>query len=130
MKNHIIILVAHGSQLDYNKQLLFHLKSQLESEFPHLNLKGAFLNFNNPPLSIVVEESIKEGYETISIIPIFLALGVHLLQDIPKILGLPENERSGIIKWHDKSIKIQILEPLGSDTRIFQILSDKIRKLE
>jgi sirohydrochlorin cobalto/nickelchelatase len=48
------------------------------------------------------------------VLPLFLAKGVHILQDIPELIGLPEGTKLGTFSLNGKSIPLVYAEPIGS----------------
>jgi len=47
-------------------------------------IRGACLEFASPQLETVIEDLMKEGYNQINILPLFIFAGYHVREDIPQ----------------------------------------------
>lgn len=80
-----IIILSHGSKSKNSNKLPEKVALELEQK---LKLKTfiANLQLSEPYLNDVVEKAYKDGYRNFIIHPFFLHKGVHVEEDIPKIL--------------------------------------------
>ena len=53
---------------------------------PNLPVELAFLEFMKPQLEECAETLVKEGFERIVVLPVFLARGGHLKRDVPQLI--------------------------------------------
>lgn len=79
-----VILLAHGSEFEYNEEFLKTLTSQMDLKYP---VHYSFLKYNSPSIQDVFKD-IKS--DRVVVIPVFVTDGIHTITDIPIILGLIE----------------------------------------
>ncbi|MEM3433494.1 MAG: sirohydrochlorin nickelochelatase [Candidatus Methanomethyliaceae archaeon] len=119
-----VVLVGHGSKEPYNKSAIEYFAKKLGKKYPIV--RYSFVQINEPPLQTVLEEMAGSGVDRVIVQPVFLTRGVHVDQDIPKILGLPKGSKTGTLIFGKKRIAVVLSEPIGEDDRIADILSDRI----
>ena len=56
------------------------------------------------------------------VVPLFLAKGVHILQDIPEIIGLSGGETKGQFAMNGKNIPLLYADPIGSDPLLADLM--------
>ncbi len=117
-----LLLIGHGSKLPYNKELVENTAAFIAAEHNGYIVKAGFMSMNEP----TVEESIKafeaEEIDCLVVVPLFLAKGVHIVKDIPGILGLKEGEKKGVLKHNDKDIPLLYADPIGSDPLLAELM--------
>ncbi|CAB3287537.1 Sirohydrochlorin cobaltochelatase [Methanocaldococcus lauensis] len=137
-----LILVGHGSRLPYSKELLVKLAEKVKEKnlFPIVEI--GLMEFNEPTIPQAVKKAIERGAKKIIVVPVFLAHGIHTTRDIPKMLGLIEEEDND--HNHDEhhhhhhhhhhehekleipeDVEIIYREPIGADDRIVDIIIDR-----
>ena len=116
-----ILVVAHGSRNleanDFVHVLVGQLKDSLQSEL----VEAGFLDFAKPSISGGIKLLTESGADELLVYPFFLAKGVHLKEDIPRIV----KETVAGLK---NPIPYRILEPLGLHPGIFDIIADTLRE--
>ncbi|MEG3225075.1 MAG: sirohydrochlorin cobaltochelatase [Methanobacteriales archaeon Met13] len=134
-KNKIgVLLVGHGSRLPYGKDVISELAEiyRQKTEYP---VEIGFMNMSKPSIPSSINKLAERGVEKIVVTPVFLADGVHTTQDIPRILGLDNGgESSGHGHHHDHDEQedfhfhgeIVYTKPLGADSRIAEIIKDRV----
>jgi len=128
MSKEAILLIGHGSKLDFNKQVL-----ELQAE--NLRKKGysdVFIGYNEktaPLAGEILSEIVQKGFETVYAVPVFIASGMHLTRDIPRKLGIPENSDGGMVEINGHKAYVKYAVPLGHDPRIADILAERIESL-
>ena len=55
-------------------------------------------------------------------IPLFIAMGLHLGDEIPEQIGIPSYSDGGVIKVDGKDIKIMYTHPLEDDPRLADLV--------
>lgn len=127
MNNTAVLVVGHGSRLDYNKQLVKNFAEGISNEFDEVRF--SFLSLNEPSLDDSLEDLIEKGeYERIVVFPFFLAKGIHTLKDIPEVLGLEEGEKIRKIERDGKEMKLIYSDPIGFDDNILDLGMKRIRE--
>lgn len=135
-KNKIgVLLVGHGSRLPYGKDVISELAEiyRQKTEYP---VEIGFMNMSKPSIPTSINKLAERGVEKIVVTPVFLADGVHTTQDIPRILGLEnggESSGHGHHHKHDEEPEdfhfhgeIIYTKPLGADSRIAEIIKDRV----
>jgi sirohydrochlorin ferrochelatase len=145
-----ILLVSHGSRLNYNRDFITEVYNQYKNQSNYLVGQG-FMELCEPTIAqAIYSMTEKKEFERLVVVPVFLAPGVHTTRDIPTILGLLEDnkidhgEHSHFHSHnHDPSHshshdhahgdninfdgEILYCEPLGSDNIIIDIIEKRIR---
>lgn len=81
-----IILFAHGARDPQWAAPFRRIVAHLQSAEPGLRVELAFLELMEPALAEAVARIAAEGFGRISLVPLFLAQGGHLKQDLPRLL--------------------------------------------
>ncbi len=123
-----IVLVGHGSKEPYNKETIEFFASMLKNRYDFV--AAAFMQINNPPIPTVIQTAIDAGMEKIIVVPVFLARGIHIDQDIPQELGLEPGAKRKTLKGKNNDVLLVYAEPMGKDKRIVDILVDIISSAE
>ena len=109
-----ILLVGHGSKLPFNKDLVESTGKTIAERHPEYIVKCAFMEISSPGIRQCLDEFRSEKIDVLVIVPLFLAKGVHILKDIPELIGLPEGTKKGTFGMNGKSIPLVYAEPIGS----------------
>jgi len=121
-----VLLIAHGSPLPHNSDLVIRTADRLKA----LGIQNVFVGFNeynDPNIEESYSEMIGNGFEKIIVLPMFLASGSHIGEEIPGKLGIPGGSRSGTVNKGNKSIDVILAEPLGLNPEMNEILIKKIK---
>ena len=82
MLNRRIVLFAHGSR-DARWQMPFNeLTNELKRRLGRDEVYLAYMEFSPPTLSDVAGEAVRDGKRELLILPMFLAAGGHLAEDM------------------------------------------------
>ena len=133
-----LVLVGHGSRLPYSKELLVTLAEKIKEKniFPIVEI--GIMEFNEPTIPQAIKNAIEQGAKKIIVVPVFLAHGIHTKKDIPKLLGLIEDNGEEHHHEHHhhhhheheklevpEDVEIIYREPIGADDRIVDIIIDR-----
>lgn len=114
-----ILVVAHGSRnLEANDSvhlLVGRLRESLQTEL----IEAVFLDLGEPSIPDGIKSLAEKGADEILIYPFFLAKGVHIKKDIPRIV-------KETVVGLKNTIPYRILEPLGLHPGIFDIIADTL----
>jgi len=86
MKKTALILFAHGSRDPEWPSPLRRVRSAVLTGSPGLRVELAFLEFISPSLQDCASTMVSEGFDRIIIVPMFIAQGGHLKNDLPVIV--------------------------------------------
>ncbi len=80
-----IIVFAHGSRETEANQMIARLAAQVSAKtgWP---AHCAFLDVVQPDLRSAVSTAVDQGARRVVIVPCFLSLGVHVRQDLPRLI--------------------------------------------
>ncbi|MDO5823504.1 sirohydrochlorin nickelochelatase [Methanobrevibacter sp.] len=83
-----ILLVTHGSRLNYNKEFATALYDKFEKTCDYPSSFG-FMELCGPSIPESINKLVDENeLERLIVVPVFIAPGMHTTHDIPHILGL------------------------------------------
>lgn len=77
-----VILLGHGSREPGTVSEIKDLGRRMAEGSPETRFEHAFLN-QEPSLAAAVETLVKEGCDTIRVMPLLVFVGKHLLEDVP-----------------------------------------------
>ena len=85
-KKQALVLFAHGAR-DPRWALPFErLAERARSLRPDVEVSLAFLELMSPRLPERVAELVQQGFVQISVVPVFLGQGGHVLRDLPPLM--------------------------------------------
>jgi sirohydrochlorin cobaltochelatase len=117
-----MLLVGHGSSLPYNKELVEETAAMIRARDGEFIIRVGFLNLDTPTLIDALDEFRKDDIDMMVVVPLFLAKGVHILEDIPALLGLGPGQMRGEIRLGEKSIPLVYAEPIGKDPLLAEMM--------
>lgn len=115
-----VLLVTHGSRLNYNKEFATALYNKFEKTCD-LPSSFGFMELCGPSIPESINKLVDENdLERLVVVPIFIAPGMHTTHDIPHILGfLEEHEHSHSHSHdHDGHDHVHDLTPVEFDGEI------------
>lgn len=86
MENKALVLFAHGSRDPEWATTLERICRSVRALAPEARVEPAFLEFGTPSLDDCAVGLIQTGYRKIIVVPVFLARGGHLKQDLPQLM--------------------------------------------
>ena len=113
------VVLAHGSSLAAANDTIRELAARLQEAcgFP---VEAAFLEPVHPNLPEATAVLVERGATDIFVIPHFLAPGIHLTRDLPRIIGELSRIHSGV--------RIEATAPLDGHPALLEILIDRARE--
>jgi sirohydrochlorin cobalto/nickelchelatase len=128
MRNVGILLVGHGSKKEYNTELITKTASLLSEKYPDFLVRTGFMWFTKPTITESLEAFVDDEIESIVILPLFLERGIHLDEDIPKILGLSSGQQKGTFKLKNREIPLVYANPIGPNPILADIMVENAQK--
>ncbi len=123
-----MLLVGHGSTLPYNKELVESTGRMIGEIHPEYVVKCAFMNINTPTIPESLEDFRKEKIDVLLVVPLFLAKGVHILKDIPPLIGLSEGQKRGLFTLNGTTIPLVYADPIGTDPLLADLMIKNAKK--
>jgi sirohydrochlorin cobaltochelatase len=111
-----IVLFAHGARDPQWAEPFENVRARVERRLPNTSIELAFLEFMQPDLATAVEKLIAGGASEIDIVPLFMAQGGHLKQDVPRIVD--------DLRARFATAKISLSPPIGEVEPILQAIAD------
>ena len=135
-----ILLLSHGSRLDDGEDVIKAYKEMFAEEFPEMPVEYGFMEIRKPGIPETIKKLTSENdLDKIIVVPVFVAHGLHTKRDIPGLLGIEsdfdEESISGHHHHHDHDHddeefefdgEIVLTDPLGVDTRLYDIIKDRV----
>jgi sirohydrochlorin cobaltochelatase len=121
MNSEAIILFAHGAR-DPDWAAPFRIiQQQLQAARPETQVALAFQDFMTPTLEAAVAQSAARGARRIVLVPLFMAQGGHLKQDLPLLVGK--------IRQQHPQIELQVMPAIGDAPEILQAITDWVLRM-
>ena len=117
-----MLLVGHGSKLPYNKELIETTAGLIAEKTDEYLVKPGFMSLNTPTVVDQLEAFRSEEIDMLVVVPLFLAKGVHINQDIPELLGLAEGSHNGTFQLNGKTVPLVYASPIGSDPLLAELM--------
>lgn len=123
MTKHGLLIIGHGSRLEYGKELINETAKMIAEKTDEYTIITCSMEFNEPNVEEGLAEMQKKDIDYLVAIPMFLAKGIHVLHDIPEIIGLSEGEFRGEFTLSDgRKIPLVYANPLGSDPLLANLM--------
>ncbi|WP_148862973.1 sirohydrochlorin chelatase [Marinobacter fonticola] len=102
MQNHRVLLLAHGSSDPRWCETFEKLAGPSLQAIPGAAI--AYMELSQPSLSEEIARAARDGVSGVTVLPLFLAAGRHLRQDVPAMLEKLSTEHG---------IDIELAAPIG-----------------
>ena len=111
-----IILFAHGARDPQWAEPFHAIRAQLQAARADTSVELAFLELMTPSLETAVAQLAARGAQRIIVVPLFMAQGGHLKQDLPLLVGK--------IREQHPQLQLQVLPAIGDAPEILQAITD------
>lgn len=121
-----VMIIGHGTRHPSlaNMRTIKTNAERLKSiGFTHT--KYTFNEFCEPTIKDTLDALEKEGVNRIIAIPLFIAMGLHLGDEIPEQLGIPSYSDGGDIVINGRKIPLSYTRPVEADNRLTDYLDRK-----
>lgn len=116
MPKKALILFAHGARAASWAEPFQRLQKLTQESLPEIRVELAFLELMQPQLPELVGDLVKHGCEDITITPIFLGQGGHVLRDLPLMV-----EELRVLYPH---LKLEQVEAAGENSAVLLAIRD------
>ena len=114
-----VILFAHGSKVAQANETIARLAGEI-SRNTGLPAAAAFLDVAQPDLNAAVAAAVRGGTRRVVIVPCFLVFGVHVREDLPRLVEKLESAHPGV--------EFLVSEPLEGHPGLGEILASRVRE--
>jgi len=90
-----LILFAHGARDPEWANPIRCVRAAMLDLAPQQRVELAFLEFMQPGLTDCAQQLVAEGYQRITVVPMFIAQGGHLKKDVPVLLDTLRSQHPG-----------------------------------
>jgi sirohydrochlorin cobaltochelatase len=111
-----IILFAHGARDPQWAEPFGVIKKQVQAARPDAQVELAFQDFMTPTLEAAVAQAAAQGAQRVDVVPLFMAQGGHLKQDLPRMLGK--------LREQHPQMDIRVMAAIGDAPEVLQAISD------
>lgn len=111
-----LLLFAHGARDPSWAEPFRRIVRRLNEQQPGIRVELAYLECMNPTLESAVTGLAAEGVRQITVVPLFLAQGGHLKQDLPRLLEAIRSEHP--------SLRIDATSALGDSEDLTNAIAD------
>lgn len=123
-----ILALGHGSRHPHNKEVVSGVAELIAKKYKNVVVRIGFMNMNTPTMKEGLDGFKGTGVSKIVAVPIFLAHGVHTMEDIPQILGISKESRKTMIKLDGKDVALIYSEPLGVDELVAELAFKRVNE--
>ena len=116
MSNLALILFAHGARAASWAAPFERLRDLTQARLPAVPVSLAFLELMEPRLPAEVARLAAEGVAAISVVPVFLGQGGHLLRDLPLLIEQLKIDHPGVT--------ITVAGAVGEDPAVIDAMTD------
>lgn len=115
-----LVLFAHGS-----RDPLWHLPMQAVAQAvlaanPDALVACAYLELSTPDLSAAVDQLMAQGATDISVLPLFLGVGKHAREDLPRLVDALQEQYP--------QVTFTLKTAVGEDPRLISLLANMGRE--
>lgn len=111
----VLILFAHGARSASWAEPFQRLQSLLQTSQPQLRVELAYLELMSPQLPELVKQLQAEAHTDISIVPIFLGQGGHVIRDLPLLVEQ--------LRLDYPQINLKLAQAAGEDLSVLQAIA-------
>ncbi len=115
MNKRALILFAHGARDPRWAEPFIRLQGIVQSQSPELTVALAFLELMSPRLPELVPELVEAGVDDVSVVPVFLGQGGHVMRDLPLIMAE--------LKVAHPAVSFKIAGAVGEDPQVLNAMA-------
>lgn len=115
-KTSAIILFAHGARAESWAAPFERLRRLTQERTPGISVALAFLELMTPRLPELVAQLVQSGVCDITVVPVFLGQGGHVLRDLPLMVEQLKIDYPGLA--------IKVVEAVGENAGVLAAIAD------
>ncbi|MCZ2495778.1 cobalamin biosynthesis protein CbiX [Xylophilus sp. Kf1] len=114
-----VVLFGHGSRDPAWRQPIEAVALRMQTASPDMPVRCAYLELTTPFLPDTTAELAATGIREIRIVPMFLGVGRHAREDLPRIVEA--------LRIDHPDIAFELAPAVGEDDRLLDLLADIAR---
>jgi len=123
-----MLVLGHGTKhASMANMYTVKLNAERLSSLGYKHVEYAFNEFCEPSIKDALDRLEKSGVKNIVAIPLFIAMGLHLGDEIPEQIGIPPYSDGGDITVNGRKIHVFYTRPMEDDPRLLDNLDRKAR---
>jgi sirohydrochlorin cobaltochelatase len=111
-----LVLFAHGARAPGWAAPFERLRDQAQARLPGCAVSLAFLELMEPRLPAHVSELAAGGVTEVTVVPVFLGQGGHLLRDLPALVEAMRADHPGV--------RFKVVGAIGEDPGVQAAMAD------
>lgn len=111
-----LILFAHGARAASWATPFERLRALTAARLPQVPVSLAFLELMEPRLPAEVARLAAQGVDEITVVPVFLGQGGHLLRDLPLLVAQ--------LKLDHPGVDVKVVGAVGEDAAVLNAMTD------
>jgi sirohydrochlorin cobaltochelatase len=111
-----LVLFAHGARAAGWAAPFERLRAQAQARLPDCAVSLAFLELMEPRLPAHVAALVADGVTEVTVVPVFLGQGGHLLRDLPQLVD-------GLRAAHP-GVAFKVVGAIGEDPGVLAAMTD------
>ena len=111
-----MVLFAHGARSASWAAPFERLRALTQQRLPDVTVALAFLELMTPRLPELVAELAGSGHRHITVVPVFLGQGGHVLRDLPLLVAALRDDHPGLT--------IHVAEAVGENAKVLAAIAD------
>lgn len=116
MTQKTLVLFAHGARDPRWAGPFQRLQAILQARTPDVSVGLAFLEFMTPDLPTLVAEAVGKGSLDVTLVPVFLGQGGHVLRDLPVLLEQLRETHPGL--------QLRVAQAVGENAEVLNAIAD------
>jgi len=123
-----LLIIGHGSVARENAAVTEEVAGRLRAAgYSHTEI--GYNEYCDPSIEEALEKLVKAGVPQITVLPLFIASGLHLKEEIPAKLGLPAGKTHGTVVRNGRAVPLVYAPAIGSDPLLAEIMADEAAQL-
>jgi sirohydrochlorin cobaltochelatase len=115
MTRNALVLFAHGARDPRWAAPFQKLQKITQEQLPDTVVSLAFLELMMPSLPDLVAQLVQDGCANVTIVPVFLGQGGHLLRDLPVIIAQLQEAYQQLV--------LKVAQAVGEDVAVLNAIS-------
>jgi len=111
-----LLLFAHGARDPSWAEPFLRMVKRLREQQPEARVVLAYLECMTPTLEAAIDVLASEGVRRVTVVPLFLAQGGHLKQDLPRLLE--------DIRQDHPALRIDVTSAIGDSEDLTNAIAD------